>query len=106
MAGMYPAILQDFNRTIELKSNNPPIMNFSQRIFIDEIELKYFKKLLIYSDGLVENENEIINYTEIKTLLNPFILERTMDTIRQKELDDDITILYFEDRGALHQHQI
>lgn len=102
IAGMYPVILQDFNQTLELKSNNPPIMSFTKRIKIDSINLRYFKKLLIYSDGLVENEDEIISYQNIKTLLNPFVLESHMDILREKKLDDDVTVIYFEDKRAIY----
>jgi len=95
ISGMYPAVLQDNDSFIELKSNNPPFMNFTQNINIDTIELKKFQKMLIYSDGLVENEVNIINCHDVSTLLNGYLLDKVINAIEHKDIDDDVTLVYF-----------
>jgi hypothetical protein len=94
IAGMYPALILDGNEIISAKANNIPFMNFAIDFSISTIELKDFQKLLIYTDGLVEDTQEIDVNIE-KLLMNDDYTIEVFEKLDYLELEDDTTILKF-----------
>jgi CheY-like chemotaxis protein len=94
IGGMYPAMLQDGKRVIPLKANSLPILNFSQAITINHVEIESFKQLLIYSDGLIEDEHSICETcTPENMLYDPSIYDKVVTELADKKTEDDVTIL-------------
>lgn len=97
VAGMYPPLLLDGDKIISTKANNIPFMNFAIDFSITTIELKDFKKLLIYTDGLVEDTQEIDVNVE-RLLLNDGYVDEVFGKLEYLDLEDDTTILRFSKR--------
>lgn len=100
VAGFYPPLVQDDGTVLEISANNPPLMNFTQRVFVDRIELKRFEKLLIYSDGLVEDSLFHFSRNKAKSLLDPGLLDRVLSAVSMDKMDDDVTVVYFAASGT------
>jgi serine phosphatase RsbU (regulator of sigma subunit) len=99
-AGMYPTIVEDSTGLHSLKANNIPFMNFMfGDIKVDRIDVKDFKKLLVYSDGITEDERFFVHKDEMHTMLDPDLLANYFDVIKDKKMDDDVTALLVMDRG-------
>jgi serine phosphatase RsbU (regulator of sigma subunit) len=96
MGGMYPALLQDGEDTIELKSNNSPAMGFMPHWKIKNIKLNNFRKLAIYSDGLVEGD--FMPIAKANHLIS--LQKETIDELNIKgqksSPEDDLTVILFE----------
>jgi serine phosphatase RsbU (regulator of sigma subunit) len=97
-AGMYPAVVHDGERKIELKANNIPFMNFFFSIKVTRIELENFKSILIYSDGLVEDSFHALEKEEVLELTDRAKLEETVKIFEDKQLEDDLTAVLIEKR--------
>ncbi|GHV04571.1 hypothetical protein AGMMS50229_06250 [Campylobacterota bacterium] len=95
VAGFYPPLVQDGDDVIEIPSNNPPIMNFTQNIAVGRLALTAFSKLLIYTDGLVEDTMFEFRRNQVPTLLEPAVLHHICEEIKSGQMDDDVTIVYF-----------
>jgi serine phosphatase RsbU (regulator of sigma subunit) len=95
-AGMYPAVVQDGNETIELKANNIPFMNFFSSIKVTRIELKDFNSILIYSDGLVEDSMFSVPKEEILKIKTEKELKDILKIFHNKQLEDDLTTVLIE----------
>lgn len=94
IGGMYPAILQDGERMIPLKANSLPILNFSQAIAINHVEIESFRQLLIYSDGLIEEEHSICDECTPEAMLREKgMYQRVVAALQDKKTEDDVTIL-------------
>lgn len=98
IGGMYPALVADGEKIHSLKANNLPFMNFMEEITIDKIPLEGFSKLLVYSDGLVEDERVGYDTEDVKSLLDRSLLEWTLTRLKAEPLEDDTTVLYVEKR--------
>jgi len=93
-AGMYPTIVEDSEGLHYLKANNIPFMDFMfGDIKVSRIDVKGFKKLLVYSDGITEDERFVIDKDEMHTMLDPELLANYFDVIKDKQMDDDVTAL-------------
>jgi len=68
-------------------------MSFLPNIKTKRIEEK-FKRLLIYSDGLVEAEDSGITKDNVEELLDITLLEKSVKTLEKIVLEDDTTIVY------------
>ncbi len=100
--GMPPVLLQTRDDSIEhIKANNFPLSSFLSEIKINTTNLKNFKKILIYSDGL----NETI--IEDSHMYKEYMDEDFKNAINYKDFlacaqkrvgafDDDMTFLYIE----------
>lgn len=95
MAGMYPAYLKDGDNTVELRSNNAPAMNFMPNWTPQKIALTEFKKLLLYSDGLVEGSVLPPTEGEAKSLLDMGVIDEIRIKAGEVTLDDDLTVISF-----------
>jgi len=90
-AGMYPTLVLDGDEIKSLKANNIPFMDFFISIKIDRIDLKDFKKLLVYSDGITEDVKYFVDKDDMDTMLDEDILANYFEVIKDKKMDDDVT---------------
>ena len=95
IGGMYPMLVMDNNELKEIKANNLPILNFSSKIQTGQIQLSNFQKILLYTDGIVETEdNNIKKYSPKKLIANHSLLDELSKNINTLKRDDDITVVY------------
>jgi len=94
MAGMYPALILDGCTIVELSSNNIPAMNFCSELKCETLKLQEFKKLVVFSDGLLEGR--LIGQQEQKDLTQKEFLESVHSRAQNSQLEDDLTVVYFE----------
>ena len=59
--GMYPTLIKIGEETVKLKANNIPFMNFSDTPVVKSVDVKGWESLLIYSDGILEHENDALD---------------------------------------------
>jgi serine phosphatase RsbU (regulator of sigma subunit) len=95
-AGMYPVMLQDGDEIHSLKANNIPFMNFFFNIKVDRVELKDFQKLIVYSDGITEDTNYVVEKDDMHTMLDADVLANYFAVIADKKMDDDVTAVLVE----------
>lgn len=99
---MPPILIHDENKNISLlKSNNPPLSAYSQNFKTQTISSTNIKKLLIHSDGLVENSLKNENDTYTKYLKEDFKNSMTREDLRKNivskiaKQEDDITFILY-----------
>lgn len=94
--GMYPFLLKAKNgEIVKIKANNIPFMNFSDSVAISELDIKEYESLLIYSDGFVEDEDpELENFSPLKLIENPHLIDSTKKIVNAKKFQDDVTLLF------------
>jgi PAS domain S-box-containing protein len=93
--GMYPTVIETAKGIKKLKANNPPFMSFLAGAKAMRVE-EEFKRALIYSDGLVEEEDSRVTKENVEELLDLELLEESLAALEKTELEDDTTVLYFE----------
>jgi len=59
VAGMYAPMILDNGKVISAKANNIPFMNFAFDFSITKIALENFQKFMIFTDGLVEDTQDL-----------------------------------------------
>lgn len=98
---MPPLLLMDNNdEVLSLKSNNPAINIYVNDFKVDRISCKEIKKLLIYSDGLVENSVKDNDSTYSQYIQEDFKQAITREDLRQRiaqkirDQEDDITFIF------------
>ena len=94
-AGMYPAVLHDGEQIHRLGANNLPILNFTPQIRVTRQPLAGFEKLLIASDGVLEDTRHA---TELHTLLEQEMLADVIDRLNDHPLEDDATLICLQQR--------
>lgn len=94
--GMYPFLLKGKDgEIVEVRANNLPFMNFFDDVNIDEIDIKKHDSLLIYSDGLVEDEDgRLKNFSVFDLIVKPELIDSTKEMLQEMKLQDDATLLY------------
>jgi len=95
-AGMYPTLIQDGDKVLSLKANNIPFMDFFFSIKVDKVELNDFQKLIIYTDGITEDEKYFVDKNDMDSMLDKDILANYFDVIADKKMDDDVTAVLIE----------
>ena len=100
VAGFYPPLVLDHGEGKEIESNNPPLMNYTKAISVGRIDLSRFDKLLIYTDGLIEDTAFSFRRNMVPQLLEPVNLNRICSQIAHIQMDDDVTIVYFAVRDT------
>lgn len=97
-AGMYPGFVLFKDHIEEMKANNMPIMDFSTKIEISELNISGFKRLLIYSDALIETGSERISPSELKRrVAEPGFIEELMErAFNADDCGDDLTTIYLK----------
>ena len=96
-----PAILMQNtkNEILSLKSNNPPVSAYTQNFKTDVFSYHSIIKMLIYSDGLVENSLKDEKETYAKHIKEDFRNSTTREELRKKIIskiakqEDDITFI-------------
>jgi CheY-like chemotaxis protein len=97
IGGMYPAILKDKERTVTLKANSLPILNFTKEISIATVAVESFRQLFIYSDGLIEEEYEICDdCTPEMMVQDKAVFKKVIKALQERKTEDDVTILSLE----------
>ena len=99
VAGLYPPLIQTGEETREIVANNPPLMNFTEKITIDRLETPTFQKLLIYSDGLVEDTHFEFPRKRVERLFDAKMFASLTQALELTQLDDDVTLLSFSKRS-------
>jgi len=97
VAGMYAPMILDGDEVILAKANNIPFMNFAFDVDITTIELKNFKKFLIFTDGLVEDTQDLKIELE-KLLKDDSYTEDIFKKLSVIDLEDDTTIIKLSKR--------
>ena len=92
VAGMYAPMILDDGKKISAKANNIPFMNFAFDFSITTIKLKNFQKFLIFTDGLVEDTQDLNVNLDLMLNDEEYIshIYKELDLIK---LDDDTTII-------------
>lgn len=101
MAGMYPVVYEDGSGQTLLKSNNIPAMNFMPNWSAKSYELNDFKRLVLYSDGLVEGDLFEFEEDQMHKLLDLNFIDLIESKARTKAPEDDLTIIYFSNKKSL-----
>lgn len=94
-------LLQNKDRTIiRVKSNNPPLSKYSQSFTLSYCSIRDIKKILFFSDGLVENTTLCENTLYAKYIEEDFASSFTKSEFREKvfkkfiKSEDDITFIF------------
>jgi len=95
--GMYPFLVKNGNNIIKYKVNNTPFMNFSPMPEVTTVELGEWDSLMIYTDGLIEHEDELLNHLNPEKLIlqESSKIIQTLQEIYTHKFDDDVTCLNF-----------
>ena len=95
--GMYPFLIRKKDEIIRVKANNTPFMNFSPTPICSTMEIGNWESILLYSDGIVEQENnDLKEYLPEKIINNPATLKEAMKKIAEYDFEDDVTMIYLE----------
>lgn len=95
--GMYPFLIRKKDEIIRVKANNTPFMNFSPTPICSTMEIDNWESILLYSDGILEHENnDLTEYMPEKIINKPSTLRDAMKKISEYDFEDDVTILYLE----------
>lgn len=90
-AGMYPTLVRDGDKIVPLKANNIPFMDFFFSIKVDRVPLENFERLIIYTDGVTEDERYFVQKDDMHIMLDEDVLANYFDVIADKKMDDDVT---------------
>ena len=93
--GMYPGLVETNKGVIHLSANNPPFMNFLSAIDVKQLFIDRIESLLLYSDGLVE-EDMMFNSAHVEALLNPVRLRSMLAQCKTVSRNDDLTVLHMK----------
>ena len=100
--GMYPFLIKSDSKVEKFSANNLPFMNFSPIPIVKSIELKKWDAILLYSDGLVEHEDETLkSFSPHNLISNPTLITKAQEVINNAELYDDITMLHIANTQEL-----
>jgi PAS domain S-box-containing protein len=95
--GMYPFLIKNEKKVLKIKANNTPFMNFSPIPICTKIEINKWDSLMVYSDGLVEEDHENLKaYKPELMIQEPLTIKDSMKNIELHDFEDDVTILYLE----------
>ncbi len=89
------------NEVLKIKSNNPPLTSYLNKVQIDEISTRDIVKLLCYSDGLNENTLKGGDGVYAQKLPEDFQNSNSMEELEAKraqritQQEDDITYMFF-----------
>ncbi|DAB28462.1 MAG: aerotaxis receptor Aer [Sulfurimonas sp. RIFOXYD12_FULL_33_39] len=98
--GMYPFLIKKANEIIKIKANNGVFMNFSPIPICTTIDIAGWESVLLYSDGLLEHENEALKECMPNEIINnPSGIKDSMKKISQHKFEDDVTIIYLENKS-------
>lgn len=103
--------LSSNNERVVIKSNNPPLMNFTEEVRIDTLPSTSLSKLLCYSDGLSESfTKEEKPYAS--QMREDFMASACVEDFHAKVYqaigrgDDDLTYVYVQKLDAHHEFEL
>lgn len=96
IGGMYPAYVGYSGGSLALSANNPPFMTFMPTITPATHATPGLKKMLVYTDGLVEDSHLALSAQEVAALLEGDTFSQVSERIKEADVEDDTTVLYFE----------
>lgn len=103
-AGMYPTLLKKNDEILKIKANNTPFMNFSQMPMISEFDIEGWDSLFMYSDGMVEHENENMAHFLPESLIREGeLIPEAIEEIKKNEFDDDVTFIYLKNNTNIEK---
>jgi len=92
--GMYPFMIKHGDSISTYKVNNLPFMNFSPTPKISTIALKNWDKIIIYTDGLVEDLSEDMSeFSPINLFSSSDLFNEAKQKIENGKFEDDITVM-------------
>lgn len=95
--GMYPFLIKQGDEIIKIKANNTPFMNFSPLPNCTTIDIESWDSLMIYSDGILEHENNAIEDLMPELLIKkPHYIKEAMQKIAQIDFEDDVTLIHLQ----------
>jgi len=99
--GMYPFYVKIGERTIKLKANNTPFMNFSHKPISNEINIENWGSLILHSDGIIENDCPCLETYMPEMLINDeSIVSAGMTQMQKCTYEDDATMIYVKNIGG------
>ncbi len=93
-------MLENSETVLKIKSNNPPLVGYTQNIKTSFLDTKDLCKILLFSDGLNENSLKNSNESYAKCLSDDFKDSKEMHSLELKreekieEQEDDITYIF------------
>lgn len=97
VGGMYPFLIKKGNEIIKVKANNTPFMNFSSTPICSKIELESWDSLMVYSDGILEHENDTLQELMPEVIIHrPSHVKDAMRKIAEVDFEDDVTMIYLQ----------
>lgn len=107
-----PAILlqDDDQNLIKLKSNNPPLSKWCVKPKVNSYDITNITKLLIYSDGIVENDTVASDkpYSDFieKDFINSFTKEDLKEKFSSKitTQEDDVTFIFISKLPNIYEN--
>jgi serine phosphatase RsbU (regulator of sigma subunit) len=95
--GMYPFMMKKGDEIRKIKANNTPFMNFLDLPKVEKIDISGCDSLVLYSDGIIEHDNEALSkYTPEQILKNPSLIQDLQKELSTYNLDDDATLIYIK----------
>jgi len=92
--GMYPFFVKTANKTIKVKANNTPFMNFSDTPTCQTIAIDNWESIMLYTDGIIEHENkEFVKNIPENILNNSLNINTVIQQISTYDFEDDITLI-------------
>jgi len=92
--GTYPVFIKLQDKILTIKSNNLPFMDFSMTPSIMKQDIKGWETLILYTDGLVEEIENILDKFHPENLLeDKTLFEKANNAIVQNNYEDDITVV-------------
>ena len=96
-AGMYPFLIKKDDELLKIKSNNTPFMNFSPTPKVEKLSIENMNSIMIYSDGIVEDESiDVLEYLPKKLIFKPSHITEVFQEIRSHKFDDDVTLIHLQ----------
>lgn len=91
--GMYPTYICSGDEVVTLKANSFPIMPWTPSLTPGEVDIENFQSMIVYSDGITEEEFDCFDGDVQKLLLDQNIMDELISEISSKKTDDDTTIV-------------
>ncbi len=91
--GMYPTYIRSNDEIITLKANSLPIMPWTPSLQPASVEVEHFRSLIVYSDGVIEEEFDSFDGDFKKLLFDDEAMKNIMHEVQSKKTEDDTTIV-------------
>ena len=93
--GMYPFMVKTGNNISKYKANNLPFMSFFDIPVVTTLTIENWDSLIIYSDGIVEDEDVALKEFNPENILeDPTLVKKALKALKTNTYEDDITVVY------------